>query len=67
MTVGEAISKLKKLPKDKTVYWQDFDCADYGMSAILNTIEVINFSNLTEDEQKQNEFKLIGEVVVMRG
>ena len=67
MKVKEAIRILKTMPQNQHIYWQDFDCDDFGMSASLNRIELKNFDNLTEFEQTQNEFKLTGDVVVMHG
>lgn len=67
MTVKELIIELKKMPQDKIVYWQDFDCDDFGMSSGVTTVRLENFDNLTEFQSQQNEMKLAGEIVVLRG
>ena len=67
MTVSELILKLKKMPKDARVFWQDFDSDPYGISSAPNTVFLLSFDNLTEQEQSQNDFCIEGEVVIIKG
>jgi len=67
MTVKELINELKRMPQNSIVYWQDFDCDDYGMSSAPNTVSLINFDDLNERQENQNEFKLRGDIVIIRG
>jgi len=67
LTVKQLILELKKMPPDEIVYWQDFDCDEYGMSSGVNTVSLIDFDNLNAFNSSQNEMKLTGKKVVLRG
>ena len=67
MTVKQLIAELKKMPSGAPVYYQDFDSDPYGMSSAPNEVFILDFTNLPDFEESQNEFKLKGKVVVLKG
>jgi len=67
MKVKELIAKLKKMPQDNHVYWQDFDCDEFGMSSAVESVFLQNFDTLNDQQEDQNEFKLKGNIVILRG
>ena len=67
MTVEQLIKELQKMPKKSIVYYQDFDCDTFGISSAPNSVELIDFDEASDEQQKsENDFKLKGKCVVIR-
>jgi hypothetical protein len=65
MTVVQLIKQLKKMPQNAIVYYKDHDADDFGISSAPDSVRLINFDNLDKREQKENDFNLTGDVVVI--
>jgi len=66
MKVKELINELKKMPQNSIVYYQDFDADPFGISSSPNVVMLLDFDNLSKEEESQNDFKMKGKVVVLR-
>jgi hypothetical protein len=64
MTVKELIKELQKMPQNATVYYQDFDAAEFEISSSPSYVWVVDFDKATEYENKiQNDFNMKGKIV----
>jgi hypothetical protein len=64
MKVKELIRELQKMPQNAQVYYQDFDSAKFEISSSPKGVNIVDFDEATEYEQRtQNDFKMKGKVV----
>lgn len=72
LTVGQLIEKLKKMPKNAKVYWQDHDHSDYEWNSAVYNVAEVDYDNYESDVKEgkawpvDSNFKLKGKVVMIR-
>lgn len=55
------------MPRNAIVYYQDFDSDTFGISSSPNSVNLIDFDEASEEQQRtENDFKLKGKQVVIR-